>query len=297
MSGVLSFDSRHYEAIHDAKLDYYGRLLATASSDHTIKIFEVSGEQHSYLATLELHTGPVWQVAWANPKSMNMKLLASCGYDRKIIIWQDLGKNNWKAIYEKQDAHKSSVNSIEFAPPEYGVSGAAQGPMLLAGSSDEHVSIHRYDMNSRRFQQIGRYRAHVGGVNAVSWSTQHRVSRFATGGSDGHVKIWQQVGNGDTWEYSPPVTENGHTDWVRDVAWAPSPSQSSISLLASCSEDQTVKIWTERGFQWTVQQTIPLEKKAWSVSWSTLGNVLAVATTDQVLLYKENSDGKFTRIE
>jgi len=292
MNGVLSFDSRHHEAIHDAKLDYYGRLLATASSDNTIKIFEVSGDKHTFLASLELHTGPVWQVAWANPKSdANRKFLASCGYDRKIIIWEQKNKNDWTAIYQKEDAHKSSVNSIEFAPPEY---ARGRGPMLLAGSSDEHVSIHRWD-GQRRFQQVGRYRAHVGGVNAVSWSTQHRVPRFATGGSDGHVKIWQQNGN-ENWEASSPATEDGHTDWVRDVAWAPSPSQSSISLLASCSEDQTVKIWTERGGQWTVQQTIPIDKKAWSVSWSTLGNVLAVATTDQVLLFKENSEGKFTSI-
>lgn len=29
---------------HDAQLDYYGRRLATASSDRTIRLFEVEGE-------------------------------------------------------------------------------------------------------------------------------------------------------------------------------------------------------------------------------------------------------------
>jgi len=40
------------EAQHDAVLDYYGRRLATCSSDKTIKIFEVEGEKHTLVETL-----------------------------------------------------------------------------------------------------------------------------------------------------------------------------------------------------------------------------------------------------
>jgi len=38
---------------HDAVLDYYGRRLATCSSDKTIKIFEVEGESHKLVETLK----------------------------------------------------------------------------------------------------------------------------------------------------------------------------------------------------------------------------------------------------
>ena len=38
---------------HDAVLDYYGRRLATCSSDKTIKIFEVEGESHRLVETLK----------------------------------------------------------------------------------------------------------------------------------------------------------------------------------------------------------------------------------------------------
>jgi hypothetical protein len=41
------------EAQHDAVLDYYGRRLATCSSDKTIKIFEVEGETHRLVETLK----------------------------------------------------------------------------------------------------------------------------------------------------------------------------------------------------------------------------------------------------
>jgi protein transport protein SEC13 len=40
-------------AQHDAVLDYYGRRLATCSSDKTIKIFEVEGENHRLVETLK----------------------------------------------------------------------------------------------------------------------------------------------------------------------------------------------------------------------------------------------------
>lgn len=38
---------------HDAGLDYYGRRLATCSSDKTIKIFEIEGETHRLVETLK----------------------------------------------------------------------------------------------------------------------------------------------------------------------------------------------------------------------------------------------------
>ena len=96
------------------------KKLATCSSDRTIKIFDaVNGHE---LATLTSHEGPVWQVAWAHPKFGT--LLASCSYDGAVIIHKqhDNGQaaNSWSKIYEHK-RHKSSVNSISWAPHEYGI--------------------------------------------------------------------------------------------------------------------------------------------------------------------------------
>ncbi len=45
---------------HDAVLDYYGRRLATCSSDRTVKIFEVDGESPRLTETLKgcVHPNP-----------------------------------------------------------------------------------------------------------------------------------------------------------------------------------------------------------------------------------------------
>jgi len=38
--------------IHDAQMDYYGKKLATCSSDRTVKIFEINGATQTLVTTL-----------------------------------------------------------------------------------------------------------------------------------------------------------------------------------------------------------------------------------------------------
>lgn len=53
-SGVIDLISDDANDMqHDAVLDYYGRRLATCSSDKTIKIFEVENESHRLVETLK----------------------------------------------------------------------------------------------------------------------------------------------------------------------------------------------------------------------------------------------------
>ena len=49
----------------DTQLDYYGRKLATCSSDRLVKIFELAGEARSHVADLAGHEGPVRLAALA----------------------------------------------------------------------------------------------------------------------------------------------------------------------------------------------------------------------------------------
>ena len=75
-------DTNHDDLIHDAQMDYYGTRLATCSSDRCVRVFDLKeGGVQTLAGVLQGHEGPVWQVAWANPKFGN--ILASCSYDRK----------------------------------------------------------------------------------------------------------------------------------------------------------------------------------------------------------------------
>jgi len=294
---ATTFDSQHQDMIHDAQMDYYGKRLATCSSDKTIKIFDVSPKNvTNKTGELVGHEGPVWEVEWSNPKLGCF--LASCSYDRKVIIWKE-ERNEWVKFYDYL-GHDLSVNSISWAPHELGL-------MLACGSSDGYISILTWKDNDWHKYKFP-VKAHESGVNAVSWAPAPLPSslmtqtgennyraRLVTGGCDHAVKIWHQQLNGE-WKPQPEVVLTQHSDWVRDVAWAPNIGL-PYSTIASCSQDGSVIIWTQTdsNSKWTHKE-LPLKHGStpsvvWRVSWSITGNILAVSgSANNVTLWKETGD-------
>lgn len=366
-------------------MDYYGKRIATCSTDKTIKIFEILTNENpgessgildslsstqmnkvsqpnkvKLLATLVGHDAPVWQVQWAHPKFGS--ILASCGYDRNVIIWKEqdptaagsvslagskptgmgsfpnsshqansasIGNsssgatNSWVKIHQ-HSVHELSVNSIAWASHEFSL-------CLACGSSDGTVSILTYHgagystdslaTDNSSGWSVTRFAAHPSGVNAVSWapfspnqsssllssapSTQAMAQqtaseplmmRLASGGCDNVVHIWSvaisSASSGSRAAWQCEATLEGHTDWIRDVAWAPSIGLPS-SLVASASQDGSVRIWSRDGpnRKWE-SYTIELgSDPVWRVSWSLTGNILAVTHGDnKVSLYKQSQD-------
>ncbi|SCU92589.1 LANO_0E01442g1_1 [Lachancea nothofagi CBS 11611] len=286
---MVTISNAHSELIHDAVLDYYGKRLATCSSDKTIKIFEVENDTHKLVETLYGHEGPVWQVDWAHPKFG--VILASCSYDGKVLIWKE-ENGRWTQI-AAHALHSASVNSVQWAPHEY-------GPFLLAASSDGKVSVVEFKENGTTAPVI--IEAHAIGVNTASWasaSLQDGTSalqerRFVTGGADNLVKVWKYSPEANT--YLLQDTLEGHSDWVRDVAW--SPSVLLRSYLASVSQDRTCIIWTQENNQGPWKKTLLKDDKfpdvLWRASWSLSGNILALSGGDnKVTLWKENLEGNW----
>lgn len=109
-SPTPSHETGHTDTVHDVQLDYYGRKLATASSDRTIRVFDIAGEQLTLLATLQGHEGPVWQVSWSHPKFGN--LLASCSFDNRVMIWKEQQDGSWMQARKMPHALPSECKSI-----------------------------------------------------------------------------------------------------------------------------------------------------------------------------------------
>jgi len=278
-SPLYSFDSEHTDIIHDAQFDFYGRNLATCSSDGSIKLWDISDTYQKLITELKGHDGPVWQVSWAHPKFG--RILASCSYDRKVIIWREV-KNKWSIDYTYKA--KQSVNSISWAPKEFGL-------MLALACSDGGVTI--LSTENEEWKVLSTFQAHEIGANSVSWAPTNTDSlegnqhlRIVTGGCDNLVKIWH-LSQENGWE-TEAVLE-GHTDWVRDVAWAPSTGLPNL-IIASGGQDGCVLIWTkaENSDIWNQQQLQNNFDVVWRISWSNPGNILAVSSGDnKVSLWKE----------
>jgi len=296
----LIVDTQHQDMIHDVQADYYGKTFATASSDRSVRIFNAA--DGALLKELTGHNGPVWQVAWAHPKFGN--ILADCSYDCRVFIWKEEAPGNWVKIFE-DSSHESSVNAVAWAPHSLGL-------ILAAASSDGTISIFTYQESTRSFQP-NRFMAHAGGVNAVSWAPDvpsgallaqqappKPVKRLVSGGCDNRILIWSYNEQMQRWDEEQKIfdkNDNAHADWVRDVAWAPSLGLPS-STIASASEDKTVIIWTEEpNGMFKKANVLRFETKVWRVSWSVMGNVLAVSQGDnKVSLWKESLDGTWKNL-
>ena len=226
-------------------------------------------------------------------------LLASCSYDGKVIIHRESQPGVWNPIHE-QAWHKSSVNSIAWAPHEYGL-------ILGCASADGYVSILKH-MDDDSWDMIPLEDGKLG-CNSISWApiasltsnnTQNGLPplKFVTGSCDNNVRLWEQRADG-SWPQEGQRLPKMHEDWVRDVAWAPNTSLSS-SIVASCSEDRRVVIWTqsEPGSEW--ESKLLCEKFAapvWRVSWSVTGNLLAVSCGDHtVTLWKQSLNGEWAKV-
>lgn len=197
--------------------------------------------------------------------------------------------------------------------------------MVAAASSDGRVSIlaHQPD-NSWSISYI---QDNPMGVNSVSWaptSAYHsgfdsaaaastsagdgvgegEPPRLVTGGCDNHIRFWVQDASSGQWvedtATSPVVSKDvGHSDWVRDVAWAPA-ILPNVNMVASCSEDRTVLIWTQRGQgePWQATKLHTFDAPVWRVSWSLTGHILAVSSGDSdVALWKKGMDGVWYPME
>ncbi len=57
--------------------------------------------------------------------------------------------------------------------------------------------------------------------------------RFASGGCDSLVKVWRRDETEGRWVQEAKL--EGHSDWVRDVAWAPAVGVNR-AVIASCSQ-------------------------------------------------------------
>ena len=121
------------------------------------------------------------------------------------------------------------------------------GLLLASGSSDGSNSV--FSLRSYGVWETSKIdQAHPVGVTSVSWAPGglvgsgllDPVQKICSGGFDNNVKVWKL--NNGVWEMDSPTLQM-HTDWVRDVAWAPNMGLPK-SIIASTLQDGRAIIWT-----------------------------------------------------
>src|SRR5260370_17539825 len=92
--------------------------------------------------------------------------------------------------------------------------------MIASGGVDSTVRI----CDAQHGTPLGEL-PHSGAVFALAWSSDGRL--LASGGFDGHIRLWEMQQTGPA---TCVQTLEGHSNWVRGLAFAP-----ASSVLASAS--------------------------------------------------------------
>ena len=240
--------NEHKREIYAVASSHQGDLIATASADRTIKIWNAKSQK--VLRTLKGHEESVWCVAF----SPDDKRLVSCGDDKSIRFWNtETGQE--LAQLPRQN---NPVRYLAFHPNGQVVATGCNNVVKLwdVNTKEELVAItdHADDVLSVKFSPDGRYLltagvdktiklrdaatgsiirtlvGHVGSIRATAFSPDSK--RFASTGADRRVILWE-VSTGQEIRRL-----NDHYVQLYDVAFSP-----DGQMLAAAGYDGRVSIW------------------------------------------------------
>ncbi|KAL4746142.1 hypothetical protein BDW72DRAFT_197957 [Aspergillus terricola var. indicus] len=183
-----------------------GRLLASGSDDHSIKLWDpTTGDLKQ---TLNDHSESVVCIAL----SPDEKILASASFDQTVKLWDPNTGDLKRTLYDHSDAIRS-------------VTWLNDG-LIVTGSNNHSIKI----WNVTTGEEERTLEGHEGPVASVAYSAQTQL--LASASHDETIKLWDPIHGG------LKRTLRGHTDSVRSVAFSP-----DGRLLASSAYDKTVRIW------------------------------------------------------
>jgi WD40 repeat protein len=201
----------HSGPVNSVAVSPDGKLLASASDDHTVRLWNRSTRRP--LAVLKGHTDRVWGVAF----SPDGTLLASGGYDGTVRLW-DVRRR--APVRSPLPGHAKPVNGVAFSPNGRTVAAATNGG-----------TVRLWDVRTR-----SEGRALVeGDGDILSVSFNPDGTRLASAGTDGMIRIWN-VARGRTTKRLRPNTRG-----VSSVRFSP-----DGSLLVAGGDDGRVQIWDTR---------------------------------------------------
>jgi WD40 repeat protein len=299
--------SGHEAKIWDLDFSPDGRLVASASVDNTLRLWQV--REGLLLRTMEGHPFPVLSVVFA-PSGQT---LATSSDDGIVRIWE---LSNSQLLHTLQ-GHSGWVRSLAYSP---------DGTVLASGSDDFTVRLWNardgsllYTLDegmdailSLAFSPDGKFLAwaesdgtiRVWDMSSRNWLTSRPGSgtpanslafspdgsKLAAGFQDGSLRLWEfnaEAGPEERLvESQAGHILRGHTKPVNSVAFSP-----DGSLLASGSGDATLILWQ-------VEEAAPRvvyrghSGPVTSVSFTPDGNLLASASEDGTIRLWEVKQGE-----
>ncbi len=226
-----------------------GLRLYSSSDDETVRVWDTTNGRS--LQTLTGHTAMIRNLAL----SPDGTLLTTPSYDQTVKIWK-IETGDWKLetsqspnlpiSLKRSDpisltAHTDYVRAAAFSP---------DGKLLATGGGDKNIKIWRLETRDSGLEvsqsPVSSLSSHDGGIFALAFSPDGQI--LASASTDHTIKLWD-VGSVISKQSpisslqspvssAPYATLTDHTNEVHALAFS-----RDSQLLASCSQDMTIKIW------------------------------------------------------
>lgn len=224
-----SLPRRHTNTVRSVAVSSTGRVLASASYDGTVCLWDVDAATGAITASALGGGGtlghPDWvcSLAWS---PTDEHLLATACYDGHVRLFDVRAGAEAVAEMAKVGGAYNYAYCLAFDPSDGATIAAVYGLGQVA----------RWDARAPHAAVGAPTQAHDGQVVCLQYSPCGTV--LATGGVDKMVRLWDATGPELVALADDPVLQ-GHTDWVTRLDFNPS----DPSSLLSCSWDGTVRRW------------------------------------------------------
>lgn len=253
------FITGHEDLVHDIKYDYYGRQLATCSSDLMIKIFTLSSSTNEWelTDTFKAHDSSIVSLDWCSPEFG--RLIISGSYDGLVKIWEETSttkvvnegnsKRNWQLMAKLSDT-RSPVFNCKFSPSflglKIGVLGHDSQLRVYCCSDPSNVTSwglkESYDLIPEGFTQPV---AHLQSDYCLDWCKSKFLEETLVCSCLDLLSFMQRDPSNSN-KLAKVLDVYDHNGLIREVAWAPSMGR-SYELVATACQDGFVRIYKITG--------------------------------------------------
>ena len=272
----------HKDVVNGVSYSRDGQLIASASSDNTVKIWHRDGKLER---TLIGHQDSVIDVAFSPQED----LIASASEDNTVKLWNSKG-----ILKNTLNGHRGSVHRVVFSDRGNLIASAGedktvrlwntkgglvnilahhQREVLAVAFAPDGQTIATGDRSGTLYlwnpqgKLIRKFSAHSLPIRGIDFSPDGQT--IATGGDNKVLRLWQLNGNLKNIlpGYEAPIT---------GVEFSP-----DGKLIGTSSWDNTIKLWHHDG---TLHSNLEGHQgRVWRLAWSPDGSTIATAGWDNTV--------------